>query len=597
MYNQIEDLFANFFPDANARPFARLLMQRLREGHVCVPITDDDEKTPFSSVSKKTLKQVSEKLLSDKDAPVPFIYENGYLYLQRYYRYETQIVKHLQERLENSKANFDIYSERIAKQKDLILEQRDKKSLGNLKEDEKIDWQLIAVLRSLMNDFSIITGGPGTGKTRTLSKFLRILYATDPDSKVVLAAPTGKASMRMKESLLASSKEEKFPEQIIEKIEQLKPNTLHRLLGYVHNSIYFKHNDENTLSYDWVVVDEASMIDMPMFAKLLSACHSTTRILLLGDKDQLASVEAGSLLSDLCSSAGILNRFTSKQNNWLNGFIPDHERKIPENYSNENASFFSACITELRYSHRFQQRGEIGQLSLSIIRGEYERTFDLLKNPEQSEIKLVRQEDEESLVEFARGYIEFMEETDINYALKKLNKLRLLVTVREGKSGLYALNKKIESILYKIRPDLIRPAMGHYHNRPVIITKNNYELDLFNGDIGLVRMNQAANKLQVYFEPGKIGDPPRSFSPASISECETVFAMTIHKSQGSEFDHVMVVLPEQTDNKLLTRELIYTGVTRAKTTVVICGSEDCLQQGISRQVVRISGIHERIIKK
>ena len=145
-----------------------------------------------------------------------------------------------------------------------------------------------------------------------------------------------------------------------------------------------------------------------------------------------------------------------------------------------------------------------------------------------------------------------------------------------------------------MRPDLIQPNLTFYHNRPVIITKNNYDLGLFNGDIGIVRNDPATQKLRVYFEPEEKGKPCRSFTPASLSDCETVFAMTIHKSQGSEFEKVMVVIPNQIDNPVLTRELLYTGVTRAKSYAYIMGTEKVLKEGVLRQVVRLSGVHERL---
>jgi exodeoxyribonuclease V alpha subunit len=315
---------------------------------------------------------------------------------------------------------------------------------------------------------------------------------------------------------------------------------------------------------------------------------------LLGDKDQLASVEAGSLLGDLCQSAGNLNRYPTSDIEWLNNFIPDQNRQIPAHYVNDQSLSLSVCITELRLSRRFQQRGDIGKLSMALIHGKAQESIELLQSGNSKLAQMIGSVEDERFADFMTGYYEFMEEKNTEEALNKLNLLRVLVTVREGSSGLYAVNKRIEQLLHVRRPDLIRPEGVFYHNRPVIITQNNYELGLFNGDTGIVRRDSDTQQLRVYFEPTEAGKPLRSFNPSYLNQCETVFAMTIHKSQGSEFGRVMVVLPDMADNPLLTRELLYTGVTRASGSVIICGSKETLEAGIERRVVRISGIPSRM---
>jgi exodeoxyribonuclease V alpha subunit len=591
MIQDIDQYFGEFFPKPLS-PYASRLSQSLREGHVCIPVSETENAHLSKAVPKQFLYDLSPKDSPDNIPPVPFISSNGFLYLQRYYRYETQIVHLLKQRIQSGKINSEIYRRRLTEHKELIQLLAASDAFGKLNEDERIDWQLIAVIRTLMNDFSIITGGPGTGKTTTLAKFLRVLYTLDPSSKVAIAAPTGKASMRMMESLRERTKD--FPDTIVAQIQKLKPYTLHRLLGYKSRSIYFKHNEENPIPFDWVVVDEASMIDMPMFAKFLAACQPSTRILLLGDKDQLASVEAGSLLGDLCQSAGKLNRFSSSENEWINTFIPDNNRNIPAHYANDQSLPLAACITELRLSRRFQQSGDVGKLSLSLIRGEVAQAVDLLQSGSSEMVQMISSMNDDKFAEFIKDYYVFMQEEDTETALNTFNKLRVLVTVKEGASGLYAVNKLIEQILHASRPDLIKPDAVFYHNRPVIITQNNYELGLFNGDTGIVRRDPDSQQLRVYFEETEAGKPLRSFNPAYLNHCETVFAMTIHKSQGSEFGKVMVVLPDIADNPLLTRELLYTGVTRSSGSVLICGSKETLEAGIERRVVRISGIPSRM---
>ena len=594
--NDVHQQFALFFQDEQLQPWAWYLSMRLSEGHICVPVNDGSifkSGQPFDiQPDAEKLRDCKRYVSTEPETVRPFILYRDKLYLQRYFNYETQVVEQLKERMDNSREKQQVYRNQLTQYKSLIESLVAETPATGLLPDQKPDWQLIAVIRAMLSDFSIITGGPGTGKTTTLAKLLFLLFTTQPGSRVALAAPTGKASMRMLESLRERTKD--FPAEIVAEIQQLKPFTLHRLLGYKRNSIYFKHNKEQALPYDWVIVDEASMIDVPMFAKLLSACKPETRLLLLGDKDQLASVEAGSLLGDLCISAGQLNRFPNEEINWLNTFIPIEERQIPKEFSSSVQSSLAGCITELRYSHRFDKQGEIGQLSQSIIQGQSDLALELLKAGPADKISMTDNTDESSFAAFIEGYTAFMQEKDIAAALNKFNLLRVLVTVREGENGLYNINRKIERILHAAHPHMIRPDGGFYNNRPIIMTRNNYDLDLFNGDVGIVRIDPITNQLFVWFEAIEKDNPPRPFNPVYLSDCETVFAMTIHKSQGSEFEKVMVVLPDQVDSPLLTRELLYTGVTRAKNVAVIRGTAECLMAGISRQVERISGLKTRL---
>ncbi len=592
----VHEQFASFFPDKALQPWAWYLSKRLAEGHICVPVDDGSiyhSGHPFDiKPDVNSLRACTRYVSTDPEIVRPFILYKDKLYLHRYFTYETQIVEQLRKRMENSRSKREAYMDELIRIKPLVESLVATLPDKDLQPDQKPDWQLISVINTLLNDFSIITGGPGTGKTTTLAKLLRLLYTATPGCRVALAAPTGKASMRMLESLRERTKD--YPDDITKEISNLKPYTLHRLLGYKRNSIYFKHNGEQPLPFDWVIVDEASMIDVPMFAKLLAACKPETRLLLLGDKDQLASVEAGSLLGDLCISAGALNHYTKADITWMNDFIPVEERKIPDLFSTTAVPALANCITELRYSHRFNQQGEIGQLSLAVIRGDSAAANDVLAAGPADKVCLTDHTDEKSFAAFVEEYAAFMQETDIAAALAQFNKLRVLVTVREGSSGLYAMNRKIEQLLHAAFPQLVRPDNGFYHNRPVIVTRNNYELNLFNGDIGIVRKDPATNKVYVWFDAAEKGGSPRPFNPVHLTDCETVFAMTIHKSQGSEFDRVLVVLPDNVDNPLLTRELLYTGITRAKNAVMVRGTEAGLAAGISRQVERISGIKTRL---
>jgi exodeoxyribonuclease V alpha subunit len=451
--------------------------------------------------------------------------------------------------------------------------------------EENVNWQLIAAITGVLNDFSIITGGPGTGKTTTVAKILAILFTINPALKVALAAPTGKAAVRMAESLKKSSSG--MPASISAKFEEIIPGTIHRLLGYIPGSPYFKHNSENPLNYDVVIIDESSMIDVALFAKLLQAIGNGTRLILLGDKNQLASVEAGSLFGDLCNTRP---QFTISKEKalFINGFINKTTKKIPNDcIVNSESHLLFEHVVELKRSHRFSGEKGIGKFSKAIINNEQDEIQGFFETRDEH-VFIDIDYDEKVFEIFIKGYADYIQERDIKAALNKLNQLRVLCAIRDGEQGLYAINKRIEKYLQQKK--LIKPTTEFYENRPIIVTKNYYDLGLFNGDVGLIRYD-GNNVLKVWFEDSS--GELKSVLPGLISEAETVYAMTIHKSQGSEYDNVLVVLPDVADLPLLTAELLYTGVTRAKSKVVVQAKKEVILETAKRRVKRASGIMER----
>ncbi len=592
--DDIHQQFAEYFEEKAIWPYAYMLSQKLTEGNICIPVDEVKANlglSPYDSVMPTSdLAKYKNLVTLHTAGAAPFVLHNDRLYFQRYFKYETSIIEKLESLIANE-AN--VVADRIRQletQSDLIKTLTTNYDINGLTVKEQVDWQLVAVLQALLNNFTIITGGPGTGKTTTLAKLLIVLYALEPDAKVALAAPTGKASMRMFESLKSSTLP--FSEQTKTKIDNLKPSTIHSLLGYKKESVNFKYNAENPLPYNWVVVDEASMIDVPMFSKLLAALGDKCRIILLGDKDQLASVEAGSLLGDLCQTLPRLNMFSSKSAQWINQFITEPARKIQDEFIGAHQQLLSSHIIELKYSHRFNSQGAIGKVSKAVIEGKVEEVKYHIENAQVSNVIVDQTYDSALLENFVTGYAAFMNESDIKLALKKLNELRVLVAVRQGPRGLYATNKTIELHLRKI--GLIKPDGEFYENRPIMVTRNLYDLGLLNGDTGIMRKDASGN-LKVWFEDGQGGI--KSVLPAYLNYAETAFAMTIHKSQGSEFDKVMVILPEGTSNALLTRELLYTGITRAKTSITIQGKMETIEHAVNSCVKRISGITGRIDQK
>jgi len=586
----VHRMFAECFPEPEIHAYAWLLSRRQAEGHVCIGLDEPmalQTENPYPVSTPEDLMTIT-RLVGRPGEQKPFIIDGDRLYLHRHHRYETRIVDRIRNMTINGAARAAERRAMLEAQAGLIRSLGAYYALEGLSDAERIDWQLVAALNALTDDFSIITGGPGTGKTTTLAKLLRILYACQPEARVALAAPTGKAAMRMLESLKRTAST--YPDDVRQRIEALKPSTLHRLLGWQKGTVEFKYNAGRPLEFDFVVIDEASMVDLPMFSKLLDACGERTRLVLLGDKDQLASVEAGSLLGDLClaSDGGDLNCFEPAIADWFNGFISDPARQITARHNRDKTGPLSGRIVELRYSHRFRAQGDIGRISRAIIAGDVDAVKAMADEASSPEVTFDTTGDEAQLEAFIMGYEAYIKEPDPKMAMEKLNQLRVLVAVREGPRGLHAVNRRIEQMLQS--RGLLSKGIEFYANRPVIVTQNNYELDLFNGDVGITR--KVGERFRVWFEgqDGQMRDVPA----ASLSHCETVFAMTIHKSQGSEFDQVLVLLPEGTDTPILTRELLYTGVTRAKKKVLLQAGIDTLLHTTEQRVRRISGVQQRL---
>lgn len=590
----VHEAFANFFDDVELRPFAYLVSKKLMDGHICVNLDDIDideelKSTAFKDtiISMNHLEE-SNYVTSDINERAPFFYQGGNLYLHRYFSYETHIIEKIDELVRKGKESHQERIDFLEKEREFVsglTVQIPVKS--NETEDEKVDWQFAATITGFLRNFSIITGGPGTGKTTTVAKLLALLFQENPDYKIALTAPTGKAAIRMEESL----KERMADFGIEDQVAKIKASTIHRLLGYIPNSPYFRHNEGNYLDADIVIVDEASMIDLALFSKLISAINPTKRIILLGDKDQLASVEAGSLLGDLCFSQRTLNLLNRETANMINSLMIDDKRHVSEKYihpNNENGLLFEHII-ELKKSHRFTSDSGIGKLSKGIITSDPDILKQYYDTQTDPDIVIDLKQNESIFNEFIKGFEAYIQEDDIFTALELLNEQKVLCAVKNGERGVHSANDKIEHHLK--RKNLIRIDDIFYENRPIIVTKNYKDLELYNGDIGIIRSDANGNK-KAWFIDNQ--NELRAVSPGYIAECETVFAMTIHKSQGSEYNKVLVILPNNSDNKLLTKELLYTGVTRAKEKVIIQGSDEVITASIMRTVSRSSGITKRI---
>ena len=514
----------------------------------------------------------------------PLIFDpKNRLYLYRYWDYENRLSTAISRRL-----NEDI--EKI----DTALLKKSLKRLFSTRQEEGVAWQKIAAITSVFKNICVISGGPGTGKTFTVTKILSLLIEQSKGKKlnIFLSAPTGKAVAKLSESIRKVKSTLDCSDVVIGSIPE-DAFTIHRMLKPIQGSPYFFYNSENPLPADVVVVDEASMVDLALMSKLLQAVPPNARVILLGDREQLASVEAGSVLGDICAR-GQAHRFSK-------GFCDRIEQvtgeafEIPAKQHRNKPGLYDA-IVYLEKSYRFAADSKIGKLSQMITRGNVTETMRLLKDSDGDGIKWKEIDSPQSLFtalakSIVEGYTEYLEIKDPETAFEHFNRFIILCAVNFGPFGVDAVNRLAESVLNQ--QGLINPESQWYSGRPVLITRNDYNLGLYNGDIGITLRSPdpGSNELYVFFS-GASGTL-RRFSPHRLPAHETAYAMTVHKSQGSEFEHVLFVLPGR-DYPVLTRELLYTGITRAKKSVSIWGTESVLRTSVSKRIERTSGLRDAL---
>ncbi|MEW6673567.1 MAG: exodeoxyribonuclease V subunit alpha [Thermodesulfobacteriota bacterium] len=461
-----------------------------------------------------------------------------------------------------------------------------------------VDWQQIAAVAAVLNRFCVIAGGPGTGKTHLVATILVLLLEQDGGSglRILLTAPTGKAAMKLSAAIKTAMETIPCSDAVREALPT-EAATIHRLLKTVPHSPYFHYCEDNPLPADVVVVDEASMIDLALMSKLFQALPSATRVILAGDSDQLASVEPGSVLGDVCDQ----NRFTDFSDSFCATFssLADVSLQAPDMRVLATEGLHDSII-RLQKNYRFSETGGIGGFSRAVRSGNAGEAVDFLDRMDESGIVWEDCSSTERLSEILTRYVleEYspsLRETDPSAALEKFNRFQVLCALNRGPFGVHAVNDLIEQVL--IRNGLVAPArrpQSHwYRGRPVIVTRNDYRLSLYNGDVGITLPDPKGDDsaLYVFFQDSQ--GETRRFNPARLPEHETVYAMTVHKSQGSEFAKILLVLPDK-DAGVLTRELIYTAVTRAREQVVVCGNKPILQSAISRGIDRTSGLRDAL---
>jgi exodeoxyribonuclease V alpha subunit len=542
-------------------------------GHVCQPLDQVDKKlfTKEYSFVPETKKWRTSLLRTEivgkpgDTAPLILDRKNR-LYLYRFYHYECSVGKDLLDRAQHLLA---------------VDTARAKPLLTDLFTGNVSDQQLAAVL-ALLKRFVVISGGPGTGKTYTMARTLALVQGVAPHPlRIVLAAPTGKAAARMEEAIRRAKTT--LPPQLAAEIPETA-STLHRLLGYQPEKDDFRYNARQQLDLDMLVIDEASMIDLPMMYALLQALPQTAQLILLGDRHQLASVEAGSLFSDICQhSDSPWSDQLSEQIKKLTG--------INDLTGTSQAKPLADCVVLLKTSYRFSDTSGIGSLAAAVNSGSWLQVATILSTKfSDLQVKDGMAQSSNSWLHswIIKGFVPIFQASTVEDGFAAMEQFRFLCAMRKGSTGVEGINSLVEKVLLKER--LIPRLTAIYPGKPIIIRRNNYAMQLFNGDTGLL-WNDSEGNLKAWFKR-----PDNSLypvPPARLPEHDTAYAITIHKSQGSEFEKVLLLMPEK-DNSILSRELLYTGITRARKELILCADRQILKTAVNRQTVRYSGLAEKL---
>ncbi|NML26666.1 exodeoxyribonuclease V subunit alpha [Zoogloea dura] len=560
-------------------------------------------------------------LVGQGEGDTPLLCLGQRVYLRRYWQYEGAVASGIGCRLDPAREGpVGLPADRLAAALTALFPQ--------VAGVTGPDWQKLACALAARSAFAIVTGGPGTGKTTTVVRLLAVLQALalgagegEPPLRIRLAAPTGKAAARLNESIagaVASLDLAALADgDAVRKAIPTEVTTLHRLLGSRPGSRHFRHHAGNPLGVDVLVVDEASMVDLEMMAAVLDALPAGARLVLLGDKDQLASVEAGAVLGELCRRARE-GHYSPATADWLAAVSG---ARVPTELVDPAGQPLDQAVAMLRHSHRFGAASGIGQLAAAVNAGAAEKAAALFDaglpdlarlSPGAGEAafrRLVVEGDPAHGRAGYRTYLETLQATrpadDAGQAafddwarrvLKAHGSFQLLCALRRGRWGIEGLNPRIAGWLREA--GLIPAAEGWYLGRPVLVTRNDYGLGLMNGDIGITLAlpgPRGAEVLRVAFPAGDGQNGIRWVLPSRLQAVDTVYALTVHKSQGSEFVHAALALPD-TLSPILTRELVYTGITRARSgfTLVDQAASGVLERAIGRQVLRVSGLMERL---
>lgn len=555
------------------RDIVRRLCELTESGSSCINLHLKNERSIKQWKSLLSRDQAGSAVVSPGGSAPLILTDDGFLYLQRYYLHEHSVFQKI-DTAARTEAN--TVEEKTLSQLNEIL--------GSPDEND----QAKAALCALRNRLTIISGGPGTGKTTTVVSILELLrtsgHLTSAEDCLLLA-PTGKAADRLKQSILSGIKFKNYDAKNF----PTETSTIHRALGYRHGCIEFKHHGQNPLQAKVVVVDETSMVDLPLMARLLDAIADDARIILLGDQNQLASVQVGSVLSDLMQAAR-------------------HDAPLCEN---PELPLFDApphpisnCTVTLTTSHR--TKGPVNTVCDAIRDGNADAAWhEITSSPEDVTGAIIQTPPAANLRSALNGFVAqhwlpVLRDDDLSISekIKGIDQFRILCPTHKGLYGVESINQTIDQIL---SAHGIPKRDTWYPGRSVIIQQNDYGAGIFNGDIGLTWPHEddskssetkpeiAPSSLSVHFQTG---DKIKSIAPSLLPSCQTAWALTIHRTQGSEYDHILIIVPPSEDSKILTRELLYTGLSRAKKSATLWCTEESLRSTIGQTVQRASGLAE-----
>ncbi|MFT3790436.1 MAG: exodeoxyribonuclease V subunit alpha [Rudaea sp.] len=599
---------------------AALASAALAHGHGCLPLAAlpgfvaelaeaADARVAEELPSPQTVRAAllaSPWVARDAATPAALVFDaHERIYLRRYFVYENTVAQSLASRLADSSL-----ADALARTDPVALrEALARQFAGDERDGRRADPdQRRAVLLALRSRLAIVSGGPGSGKTTTVLRLLALVveWARSgglPAPRIALAAPTGKAAARLGETLRTRSGEDAddaIPRAAV---------TVHRLLGLSPRDGRARFDRANPLPFDLVVIDEASMLDLALAARLCEALAPPARLILLGDRDQLASVEAGRVFGALSHAAAAAGGYSPALAQWLQNILLDKvdvgARFIaPAVASAESAGrdesrpyedgvpVLADAYVELRGNHRFGARSAIGRLAQALRAGDATMAQAVLGESaaEARAVSVPSAALPQRIVrDFAPRYAELAQAQDAAAAFAVADRFRVLCALREGPFGSVAINAAIEHELR--RRGAGADAHGWYAGRLVIVGGNDYRLGLFNGDIGIALRSGAGGALEVWFRNADGG--LRALPPLVLGAVEAAWALTVHKAQGSEFDEVVVVLPDR-DARVLTRELVYTAVTRARKKVELWTSGEVLARALARSTQRWSGLADAI---
>lgn len=569
-------------PDERVALASALLSRQVQGGHVCldlprlcrdplaleepsavlVDLGDLPALADWLSALRKSA------LVGDAEGRTPLLLDaSGRLYLRRYFEHEQSLAHALLQRARQplSQVAPKVLQEGLDRLFGRALVAPGKSQLDLFATP---DLQRSAAQRAVERNLCVISGGPGTGKTSTVVKILALLveqaHALGGSApRVHLLAPTGKAAARLSEAIRRAKAALACTDDVRNAIHE-DSSTIHRALGSFGSVTRFRHGRGMPLATDVVVVDEASMVDIALMARLFEAIPAHARVILLGDRDQLASVEAGAVLGDICGAGLAVARSSAP---------------------------IAGCVVQLTQSYRYAEGSGIARLAEAIQEGRSDDALEVLRDPDVADVTLApigpRGPSQRLIAETAKRFLPFLEAPGADQKLRALDDFRVLCAHRHGPFGQVSINAAIEAKL-RASGAIAGPA-ARYAGRPILITQNDPRTRLWNGDVGVLTRSEERLHACFLAADGRM----REITPARLPPHESVYAMSVHKSQGSEFEEVAVVLPAE-PSPVLSRELLYTAVTRAKKRVVVYGKAEVVKHAIDTAVQRASGLRDAL---